>query len=153
MEFPLPYSKIYLCDFGIAKRLHSLTQRTNTLVGTLEYSAPEIFDHKNPTSYNYKCDMWSLGVIVYILCSGISPFFSENKQVGSKKKAGFNQEKHLGIRQFDNITFGAKDFIAQLIRISPQERMDTKACFNHPWISANSHLLERVYQERILLSD
>lgn len=151
MEIPIPFSKIYLCDFGIAKQLYSLNQRTNSLVGTLEYSAPEVFENQF-TNYDYKCDMWSLGVICYILCSGISPFFSYNGKIDYVKKAKFNHDLQLSIPQLKNVSSGAKDFITRLIQFNPSERMDTTACFKHPWISENSHLLKRIYQERILLS-
>lgn len=146
---PIPFTKIYLCDFGIAKRLKSLSQRSNTLVGTLEYSAPEIFEVSN-ANYDYKCDMWSVGVVCYILCSGISPFFSNKSQVLSKKKMKFNTSKQLALPQLKDVGLGAKDFISKLLKANPSDRMDVATCFKHPWIKDNEYLLEKVYRQRIL---
>ena len=57
-----------LIDFGLA--LHSDSDSSDTMVGTPYYIAPEVLQNR----YGFACDMWSLGVIMYILLSGYLPF-------------------------------------------------------------------------------
>lgn len=57
--------KIKVCDFGISKMLKKKDQRMTTLCGTVSYTAPEVLRQKK--AYDYTCDYWSIGVIMYIL--------------------------------------------------------------------------------------
>ena len=59
-------NKIKICDFGISKQLGPNNNYANTTIGTLYYCAPEIFDKK---PYNNKIDIWSLGCVIYELCT------------------------------------------------------------------------------------
>ena len=70
--------KIKIADYGNSKRLDSLSKiNCNSKVGTLMYMAPEILNGKK---YNYKCDLWSIGVIIYRLRFVKSPFsWKQNK--------------------------------------------------------------------------
>ena len=66
-------SPLKIIDFGISKSLGTEKVLTET-IGTLLYMAPEIFSH----SYNEKCDIWSAGVILYVMLSGKPPFYHTN---------------------------------------------------------------------------
>lgn len=66
--------EIKLIDFGLSRKRESNNQM-NTLAGTPYYMAPQVFDG----SYNYKCDIWALGVLMYVLLSGYLPFQGENR--------------------------------------------------------------------------
>lgn len=150
LELPLPQPKVYLCDFGIAKYIGR--KRTNTSVGTLEYSAPEVFktDINGKTSiqsYDYKSDMWSLGVITHILLSGISPFYSDSREsiICATRSGNLNFEKP----QFRKVSQSAKSFIKRLLLVDPQNRMDINECFEHIWIKLNRPKLEKFYREKI----
>lgn len=150
LELPIPQSKIYLCDFGIAKYIGH--KRTRTCVGTLEYSAPEVFktEISGKTSiqpYGFKSDMWSLGIVTHILLSGISPFYSdvrENIINGTRiGKLNFNKP------QFQKVSQSAKSFIKRLLVVDPQSRMDINDCFEHVWIKLNRPKLEKFYRDKI----
>jgi calcium-dependent protein kinase len=65
-----PDSEIKLIDFGLSKKAKSKKTSLETIVGTPYYVAPEVLEGK----YGFECDMWSLGVLMYILLSGYLPF-------------------------------------------------------------------------------
>ncbi|KAI5952368.1 hypothetical protein KGF54_003234 [Candida jiufengensis] len=152
LEIPQPKTKIYLCDFGIAKNVSFSNGRTNTSVGTIEYSAPEVFKQdlngKSTKPYNFKCDIWSLGVITHILLSGISPFYSDQKQhiLDLTRRGQLNFKR----KQFNQVSNKAQSFIQSLIQIDSGIRLDIDECFEHNWIKANRLKLERFYRENIL---
>ena len=69
--------KIKLADYGCSKILNSLSRNNcNTYIGTIQYMAPEILKKKE---YNYKCDLWSVGIIIYNLVFGKLPFSGETE--------------------------------------------------------------------------
>ena len=68
--------EVKLIDFGISRQVDNSLQRLSTIAGTPFYMAPEILDGQ----YNSMCDIWSLGVLLYVLVSGYLPFQGENKQ-------------------------------------------------------------------------
>lgn len=68
-------NEIKLIDFGLSKSSVSKNQKLFTIAGTPYYMAPEVLNG----NYNYKCDIWSLGVLMYVLLSGYLPFQGENR--------------------------------------------------------------------------
>ncbi len=64
-----------LIDFGLSKSSKDKHSSLSTIAGTPYYMAPEVLDGE----YNYKCDIWSLGVLLYVLVSGDLPFKGENR--------------------------------------------------------------------------
>ncbi|KAI5965273.1 uncharacterized protein KGF55_001493 [Candida pseudojiufengensis] len=151
LQIPQPRTKIYLCDFGTAKDLSRSGGRTNTAVGTIEYSAPEVFkrNHKGKsiTPYNFKCDIWSLGVVTHILLSGKSPFYSENAEdiLISARKGYLN----FNIKQFNGVSHKAQSFIRSLLKVNMDDRLDIDECFEHVWIKNNKMKLETFYREMV----
>lgn len=170
LEEPIPGSRIFLCDFGIAKRLSTLKQRTTTVVGTVEYSAPEIFstsleleedtasftlnlepNMRKKDGYDYKCDMWSLGVVVHILLSGISPFYNEETDIQIVKSAAtgmLNLEK----LKWRTVSHEAKDFVKHLLQVNPSVRFNVASCFDHPWIASRKRQLDQIYRLKVIRS-
>lgn len=76
-----PDAEIKLIDFGLSKRFGSIqeldpTEKMHTIVGTPYYVAPEVLKG----SYEFKCDVWSLGVILYIMLCGYPPFEGDNNK-------------------------------------------------------------------------
>jgi len=69
-------SEIKLIDFGLSKRFTSEEHHMHTVVGTPFYVAPEVLKG----DYNGQCDIWSLGVILYILLCGYPPFEGDNNK-------------------------------------------------------------------------
>ncbi|XP_061583428.1 MAP kinase-activated protein kinase 2-like isoform X2 [Cololabis saira] len=123
-----------LTDFGFAKEttLHNSLQ---TPCYTPYYVAPEVL---GPEKYDKSCDMWSLGVIMYILLCGFPPFYSNTGQAISP---GMKRRIRLGQYEFPNpewadVSEKAKQLIVQLLKTDPSERMTIGQFMNHPWISS-----------------
>ncbi|XP_076362329.1 protein Obscurin-like isoform X2 [Tachypleus tridentatus] len=119
---------IKLGDFGLAQHLHR--EKENFLdYGHPEFVAPEIVN-KEPTTL--AADMWSIGVITYLLLSGISPFLGENDRETLKRvqtgKITFFEDA------FAAVSDDARDFISRLLVFSPSGRIDVKTALEHPWL-------------------
>ncbi|XP_066587330.1 obscurin isoform X6 [Prorops nasuta] len=115
-------------DFGLARRISSAKLMTLNY-GVPEYVAPEV---SNNEGVSYPADMWSVGIITYILLSGISPFRGTN-----------DKETLLRIRdgrwEFDerwtNISNEARDFVRSLLIYQPEKRLNVRAALEHPWLT------------------
>ena len=117
---------IKIIDFGTAT-IFTKSKRENLLIGSSFYIAPEVLSR----NYSEKCDIWSVGVIMYILLTGRPPFGGSNdEEILSKVKKGkFDLVKYpWGI-----ISAEAKDLIKQLIEIDPYKRLSAKEALQHPW--------------------
>lgn len=151
---PMPGTRIVLCDFGIAKMLPKPHRRTNTIVGTVEYAAPEIFSPIFPgqisgddMGYDSKCDIWSLGVMVHLMLSGISPFYADNDLniIQSAAKGTL----HFDRPQWTKVGNMAKSFVKRALNPRVSERLNVKQCFDHPWFARNIDELNKIYEKII----
>ncbi|XP_050840285.1 death-associated protein kinase 2-like isoform X4 [Serinus canaria] len=125
-DVPKPWIKII--DFGLAQQLEDGTTY-KSLCGTPQYIAPEVINYEplSPAT-----DMWSIGVITYILLSGLSPFQGEtDAETLSNIVAGAYEFEE---RCFSQTSELAKDFIRQLLLKEPERRMTAAECLVHPWI-------------------
>ncbi|KAJ8408125.1 hypothetical protein AAFF_G00263530 [Aldrovandia affinis] len=122
-----------LTDFGFAKET-TLQNSLQTPCYTPYYVAPEVL---GPEKYDKSCDMWSLGVIMYILLCGFPPFYSNTGQAISP---GMKCRIRMGQYEFPNpewaeVSEEAKQLIYQLLKTDPNERMTITQFMNHPWIN------------------
>ncbi|XP_076313423.1 twitchin-like isoform X2 [Tachypleus tridentatus] len=120
--------QIKLIDFGLARE-YSPNGDLRVLFGTPEFVAPEIISYEPVSPLS---DMWSVGVICYVLLSGLSPFMGENdaETFTNITKAEFDFEDEA----FDAITQDAKDFISQLLVKRPNRRLTAEQCLSHKWL-------------------
>lgn len=109
---------VKLCDFGLCFE-NSIGNR-NTVCGTLEYMAPEIL---NENSYNSSVDIWSLGVLLYEMLYGFTPF--KNVARGQGRNVSFNNGST------NKISFETKDLIRLMLMTSPDKRINIKDVFQH----------------------
>lgn len=120
---------IKIADFGLA-RVVSPSDMMKTACGTPGYVAPEIL--KNKGYQSGAVDMWSAGVILYILLCGFPPFYDDDMP------ALFDQILHARYDfpspWWDNITENAKDLVKKLLTLEPTERYTATKVLNHPWI-------------------
>eukprot|EP00922_Rhytidocystis_sp_ex-Travisia-forbesii_P049190 GHVS01073259.1.p1 GENE.GHVS01073259.1~~GHVS01073259.1.p1 ORF type:complete len:657 (-),score=105.06 GHVS01073259.1:698-2668(-) len=120
-------SPLKIIDFGLAARCDDKTILT-TKAGTPYYVAPQVLQGK----YTNKCDLWSAGVIMYILLCGYPPFHGENDaEILQKVKAGkysFNEA------DWKNVSMEAKDLMRHLLVYNPDERYTAEQALGHPWI-------------------
>lgn len=96
--------------------------------GSPYYIAPEVFNQ----NYNAKCDLWSMGVVLYILLSGKVPFPGDsNKEIIENVIRG---EYHFQHEAFKNVSDQGKDLIMHLLVKDADQRFTASDAFNHPWI-------------------
>ncbi|XP_038871935.1 MAP kinase-activated protein kinase 2-like [Salvelinus namaycush] len=148
-----------LTDFGFAKEttLHNSLQ---TPCYTPYYVAPEVL---GPEKYDKSCDMWSLGVIMYILgvpsvLCGFPPFYSNTGQAISP---GMKQRIRMGQYNFPNpewakVSEEAKQLINQLLKTDPNERMTIGQFMNHPGINGRQSMVvppTPLHTSRVLTED
>ena len=121
-------SPLKLIDFGFSK-LFDPGRPMTAVHGTVYYVAPEVLTGY----YTYKCDMWSVGVIVYMMLSGAPPFSgSEDSDVMAAVMRG--EYQFAPVARWQGVSQEAKDFISRLLVLNPSERFGTSNALTHPWI-------------------
>ncbi|XP_060659274.1 calcium/calmodulin-dependent protein kinase type 1-like [Drosophila nasuta] len=131
-------SKIMIADFGFAKMDTSSILVTEC--GTLGYAAPEIIAR---VAYGRAVDVWSLGVIAYILLCGYPPFYDSNDaMLYTKITRGF-YEFHS--EYWDEISESAKNLVSNLLCVNVNERYTCQQALDHPWISGNEAISRNIH--------
>ncbi|KAJ4163474.1 hypothetical protein LMH87_005198 [Akanthomyces muscarius] len=107
---------IALCDFGLSKANLTKNDTTNTFCGTTEYLAPEVL--LDESGYTKMVDFWSLGVLVFEMCCGWSPFYAEDTQQMYKNIA-------FGKVRFprDTLSQEGRNFVKGLLNRNPKHRL------------------------------
>ncbi len=123
-------NKLKLCDFGWAKEL--TLENRSTFCGTMEYMAPEIVGSEN---YDYSVDIWSLGILLYEMLFGHSPFNGKdtNNIILNIKSHELNYDDTN-----KKISNSCKDLIQKLLNMNPQKRLKIKDILEHPFIKKHS---------------
>lgn len=188
MATPEPCTRILLTDFGISKKSkHSDMEnsekgemRLKTCVGTPEYTAPEVGNFHKDTirdliqeklvrnkdstfkqkdnEYTLKCDVWSLGVLIYYLLTG-KPFFGKENKINEEEN---NDEVTLDMLQswiykridnivkVNNVSNNCLLFLKKVLTIAINDRYSIEDCFKDEYIQDQLPVLEKIYQEKIL---
>ncbi|KAJ3169647.1 hypothetical protein HDU88_000838 [Geranomyces variabilis] len=123
--------KIMIGDFGLSKIFND-EEVMKTACGTPGYVAPEVLKRQG---YGKEVDLWSLGVITYILLCGYPPFYDQNNiELFKLIMAGnFKFDKPW----WDPISETAKDFIRKSLVVNPKDRQTAVQALNHPFITSN----------------
>ncbi|GMH66284.1 hypothetical protein TrST_g8833 [Triparma strigata] len=124
------HSVIKIIDFGLSRHEDtSPSHMMKTKVGTPYYVAPEVLNKE----YDKSCDMWSIGVISYILLCGYPPFYGDNDHeiFVSVKAAKFD----FPSPEWNSISDKAKDFISSLLKKDPKARLTAANSLEHPWFA------------------
>ncbi|CAE7531375.1 cmk-1 [Symbiodinium sp. KB8] len=124
-----PDAQIKIADFGFAKIEDPNNPNSfSTGCGTPGYVAPEILESDN---YGKECDIWSLGVIFFILLCGYPPFMGESQdELFSKIKMG---RYSFDPRWWSNVSEEAKDLISHILVVDPSKRFTADDILNHAW--------------------
>lgn len=123
-----PLGDVKLVDFGLARRLGTIGE-LREILGTPEYVAPEILNYEPITTAT---DLWSVGVIAYMLVVGESPFLGEDKQETFLNVSQVNVDYCK--EAFSQVSELAVDFIRKLLVKSPEDRPNAAECLAHPWL-------------------
>ncbi|KAI9298327.1 Pkinase-domain-containing protein [Neoconidiobolus thromboides FSU 785] len=124
-------SKLLLTDFGISKLLNHENEMLKTQCGTPNYTAPEIF---LKIHYGKPVDMWSIGILTYLLLSGNFPYEIEGFPSRQLLDDMFEERCCFDHCCLPETSSEAIDFIKKLIKGDPQRRMTAKEALKHPWI-------------------
>ena len=126
--------EIKLIDFGAAKIFTKYKKQFDDTVGTLVYCSPEVL--KN--NYDSKCDIWSCGVIMYILLSGKIPFAGDNET--EIIKSIMNKKVSFDSSFFNNVSEEAKDLIEKCLVYHKSKRLNAKEALSHPFFKIDIDL-------------
>lgn len=121
--------ELKIADFGWS--VHTPSSRRSTLCGTLDYLPPEMIEGK---THDRKVDMWSLGVLCFEFLVGKPPFEAKTHEETYRR---ISRVEYTFPPQF-NISAGAKDLVAKLLKHNPMQRLPIQGVMTHPWVAENS---------------
>ncbi|KAK3261287.1 hypothetical protein CYMTET_29800 [Cymbomonas tetramitiformis] len=126
---------IKIADFGMAKKF-STTGGLKTFCGTPNYVAPEVLQRMDSEqregSYSEAADMWSAGVIMYIVLVREQPFCEANDQLYDNIKAGNFIRRNVN---YAKLSGAAKSLITSLLTVHPEDRLSADAALQHAWFA------------------
>ncbi|NXJ10540.1 MYLK2 kinase, partial [Odontophorus gujanensis] len=120
---------VKIIDFGLARR-YNPQEKLKVNFGTPEFLSPEVVNYEQ---VSYSTDMWSMGVITYMLLSGLSPFLGDNDTETLNNVLAANW--YFDEETFENVSAEAKDFVSNLIIKEKSARMSAGQCLQHPWLT------------------
>lgn len=124
---------IKIADMGLSKE--NVNTKLESFVGTPQYIAPEIIVGKvRHQAYTNKVDMWSLGVILYILLRGRQPFRPDRDDRKDLAKQILDCDFSLTDGVWDKISSEAKELIQKLLVYDPNKRLSASEALKHPWL-------------------
>ena len=125
------FNLVKVIDFGTAI-IFNKNKNDKSLTGSVYYICPEVLSKNR--NYTEKCDVWSCGIIMYILLTGLPPFNGDSdEEIVTKIKNGrFNMEKY----PWPIISSQAKDLIKKLLEFDPNKRVTAEEALNHPWFES-----------------
>ncbi|TRY51065.1 Serine/threonine-protein kinase [Cryptosporidium tyzzeri] len=131
-SYPGEYFVIKVADFGVAKFLRQGYTQARTLVGTPQYWAPEVLSASNSgESYGTEADLWSLGVLFYVMLGGAFPF---DERKGNLERLIREGNYHFRYPRFKRVSEQAKHLIRRLLTVDPSQRMTLSELKNDPWM-------------------
>ena len=134
--------ELKLIDFGCSKIFSQYNRTFEDTIGTLVYCSPEVL--KN--NYNQKCDMWSCGIIIYILLSGKYPFYGTSEEEITKKILTGNY--NFDDKHFDNVSESAKDLIRKCLIHDKNKRITIKEALRHEFFAGEIDI-NNIFEEKV----
>lgn len=130
-NFMFESGELKLIDFGLAAKIeeHSI-EEMHSQVGTAFYVAPEVLKG----SYTFKCDLWSVGIMLYLMITGVAPF--PGKQSEELLNAISTFKLDTNAPALAKASPLVRDLLAQLLTRSPDDRPTALQALNHPWFNS-----------------
>lgn len=124
---------IRICDFGFAKQLRAENGLLMTPCYTANFVAPEVLKRQG---YDEACDIWSLGILLYTMLAGYTPFANGPDDTPEEilNRIGSGKFSLKG-GNWDTVSDSAKDLVSKMLHIDPQRRLTAKQVLNHIWIT------------------
>lgn len=128
-----PNAKIKLIDFGLAAAFRK-NQLMTERVGTVYTMSPEVMDG----IYTSKADLWSVGVVSYMLLSGIKPFWGDTRQdvIDAVRRGKYNFKG----KTWKGRSQEGKSFVSALLKKDPNERLSASQALEHKWLDSETVL-------------
>ncbi|XP_054471827.1 kalirin [Anoplopoma fimbria] len=124
-----PTPGIKLIDLGDAVQLSAHRRYVHLLLGNPEFAAPELI---RGTPVSVATDVWSVGVLAYVMLSGVSPFLDESPEETCvnicRLDFCFPDDYFRGVSQ------AARDFVTSVLQQDPRKRPSATSCLQHPWV-------------------
>jgi len=117
-----------LIDFGFSKHLTTSSEHLHASLGTASYVAPEVLMQ----DYTSQCDLWSLGVISFILLSGQMPF---PVNMPNQSRNILEGKYTIHKKRWKEISPEALNFVQSLLEVDPEKRLNAQSALCHPWIA------------------
>uniref|UniRef100_A0A673JQI2 non-specific serine/threonine protein kinase n=1 Tax=Sinocyclocheilus rhinocerous TaxID=307959 RepID=A0A673JQI2_9TELE len=123
---------IRICDFGFAKQLRAENGLLMTPCYTANFVAPEVLKKQG---YDAACDIWSLGVLLYTMLTGFTPFANGPEDTPEEILARIGSGKFsLSGGYWNSVSFEAKDLVSKMLHVDPHKRLTAAQVLRHPWI-------------------
>eukprot|EP01022_Parablepharisma_sp_SALTPOND_P004844 TRINITY_DN121100_c0_g1_i1.p1 TRINITY_DN121100_c0_g1~~TRINITY_DN121100_c0_g1_i1.p1 ORF type:complete len:638 (-),score=69.91 TRINITY_DN121100_c0_g1_i1:2465-4378(-) len=123
------HAEVKLIDFGLAKQSDKYAKTYETIVGTPYYVAPEVIDG----NYTCSCDIWSLGIVLHVMLSGMMPFSGDHTEdiFRSIKKGNLTFDHPV----WQKVTPPAKDLLQKLLEPDETKRLTAGEALKHEWFN------------------
>nr|XP_008123018.1 PREDICTED: ribosomal protein S6 kinase alpha-2 isoform X2 [Anolis carolinensis] len=129
---------IRICDFGFAKQLRAENGLLMTPCYTANFVAPEVLKRQG---YDAACDIWSLGILLYTMLAGFTPFANGPDDTPEEILARIGSGKYaLTGGNWDSISDAAKDIVSKMLHVDPHQRLTATQVLRHPWIINREYL-------------
>ncbi|KAJ7996725.1 hypothetical protein DPEC_G00240010 [Dallia pectoralis] len=123
---------IRICDFGFAKQLRAENGLLMTPCYTANFVAPEVLKKQG---YDAACDIWSLGVLLYTMLTGFTPFANGPEDTPEVILARIGSGKFsLTGGYWNSVSAEAKDLVSKMLHVDPHKRLTAAQVLRHPWI-------------------
>uniref|UniRef100_A0A671T6F3 Ribosomal protein S6 kinase n=1 Tax=Sinocyclocheilus anshuiensis TaxID=1608454 RepID=A0A671T6F3_9TELE len=123
---------IRICDFGFAKQLRAENGLLMTPCYTANFVAPEVLKKQG---YDAACDIWSLGVLLYTMLTGFTPFANGPEDTPEEILARIGSGKFsLTGGYWSSVSLEAKDLVSKMLHVDPHQRLTAAQVLKHPWI-------------------
>jgi serine/threonine protein kinase len=129
-----PGAQPKIIDFGLSKKFSGAPKYMGERVGTIYTMSPEVL----AGIYNSKVDLWSIGVITYMLLCTSKPFYDRNrrKMVERITKGEYKRDGPA----WESLSPEARDFVQKLLVVDPKHRLDAAQALKHPWLVSREQL-------------
>ncbi|XP_037550127.1 ribosomal protein S6 kinase alpha-3 isoform X2 [Nematolebias whitei] len=129
---------IRICDFGFAKQLRAENGLLMTPCYTANFVAPEVLKKQG---YDAACDIWSLGVLLYTMLTGFTPFANGPEDTPEEILSRIGSGKFsLTGGYWNSVSAEAKDLVSKMLHVDPHRRLTAGQVLRHPWVTRRDQL-------------
>ncbi|XP_077823561.1 ribosomal protein S6 kinase alpha-1 isoform X16 [Macaca mulatta] len=127
-----------ICDFGFAKQLRAENGLLMTPCYTANFVAPEVLKRQG---YDEGCDIWSLGILLYTMLAGYTPFANGPSDTPEEILTRIGSGKFtLSGGNWNTVSETAKDLVSKMLHVDPHQRLTAKQVLQHPWVTQKDKL-------------